>query len=110
MKIGAFLFTQICMPFYCYILFSEMRNSFYVGSTGDDLNERLRKHNSNHKGFTGSVSDWKIVYMGTFDSVSEARKRELQIKKWKSRSAIERLIKSSPPNLSAGSEHPDAAL
>jgi putative endonuclease len=85
------------MPFFCYILFSEKRNRFYVGSTGDDLEERLRKHNSNHKGFKGSVADWKIVYTEIFDSVSDANKSELQIKSWKSRSAILRRLSSTIP-------------
>jgi putative endonuclease len=29
----------------------------------DDLEERIRKHNSNHKGFTGIVNDWGLTYM-----------------------------------------------
>ena len=80
------------MKFYCYILFSQLRNCYYVGSSGDDFAERLRKHNSNHKGFTGSVADWKLVHQEFFATVSEARKRELKIKSWKSRVAIEKLI------------------
>jgi hypothetical protein len=43
MKIEGLLFTQICILFYFYILFSENRNDFYVGSTYDDLNERPHK-------------------------------------------------------------------
>ncbi len=43
------------MPYHLYILFSALRNSYYIGHTGDELNERLRKHNSNHKGFTGKA-------------------------------------------------------
>jgi len=39
-----------------YILFSEIKNRFYIGFTGDDINNRLRKHNSNHKGYTGTVA------------------------------------------------------
>jgi len=48
------------------------------------LPERLRKHNSNHSGFTGKYNDWKIVYSEKFVSKSEAYARERQIKKWKS--------------------------
>ena len=83
------------MKFYCYILFSQKRNCYYVGSSGDDFNERLRKHNSNHKGFTGGIADWKLAHQEFFETVSEARKRELKIKAWKSRAAIERLISES---------------
>jgi putative endonuclease len=51
-----------------YILHSEVRDKYYVGFTGDELQERLRKHNSNHKGFTGKTADWKVVYTENFNS------------------------------------------
>ena len=50
------------MPFNVYILYSSIRDRYYIGHSGDDLQERLRKHNSNHKGFSGKVGDWTIVY------------------------------------------------
>jgi len=37
---------------------------------------------------------WTIVYQEKFNSLMDARKRELQIKKWKKRKAIENLIKT----------------
>jgi len=83
------------MQQYTYILFSEKKNKYYIGSTSDNLLERLRKHNSNHKGFTGGLGDWKIVYTDSSSTLSKARIRELQIKKWKSRKKIEELIKNS---------------
>ncbi|MFC5193155.1 GIY-YIG nuclease family protein [Algoriphagus aquatilis] len=43
------------MPCYFYILFSEAKNRFYIGHTCEGLAERFRKHNSNHKGFTGGL-------------------------------------------------------
>ncbi|MBL7766102.1 MAG: GIY-YIG nuclease family protein [Chitinophagaceae bacterium] len=33
-----------------YIIYSIIGDIFYIGSTGDNLSTRLRKHNSNHKG------------------------------------------------------------
>jgi len=56
------------------------------------LEERLRKHNSKHKGFTGKSADWKIVYTECFLSKSDAYARERQVKAWKSRKLIEVLI------------------
>ncbi|MDP1799991.1 MAG: GIY-YIG nuclease family protein [Bacteroidota bacterium] len=41
--------------FCLYILFSPTKDKYYVGHTGDDLVERIRKHNSNHKGFTPTL-------------------------------------------------------
>ena len=87
-----------CMKFKLYILFSEIKGKYYIGHTGEELTERLRKHNSNHHGFTGGIGDWMVVYSEEFHSKSEAYKRELEIKNWKSRKRIEKLI---------GSENPD---
>jgi putative endonuclease len=82
------------MVYHLYILFSSKRNKHYIGHTGDELEERLRKHNSNHKGFTGQINDWKIVYTETFEIKRQAYKREREIKSWKSRARIEKLIGS----------------
>ncbi len=87
------------MKFITYILYSATLNKFYIGSTGDEIDERIKKHNSNHKGFTGGVGDWKLKHIEVFDIKSDAIKREKQIKNWKSRVMIEKLI--------ASSEHPD---
>jgi putative endonuclease len=92
------------LKYLIYILFSTRRNKYYIGYTGDELQERLRRHNTNHKGFTGGIGDWSIVHIESYESESDARKRELQIKKWKSRVMIERLISKHSSN---GSDHPD---
>ncbi|OFX83819.1 MAG: excinuclease ABC subunit C [Bacteroidetes bacterium GWF2_33_16] len=86
--------------FHLYILHSGTLDKFYIGYTSN-LIERLRKHNSNHNGFTGKVNDWKIVYWEEFFSKEQAYAREREIKKWKSRDRIKELINKY------GSEHPD---
>ncbi len=80
------------MSIQMYILYSDTKAKFYVGYTADDLNDRLRKHNSNHKGFTGGVGDWRIVYTEPFQNKSDAIRREKEIKAWKSSVKIKRLI------------------
>ena len=75
-----------------YILYSNQLNKYYIGSTDADLMGRLAKHLSNHKGFTGKAKDWKIAYVEDFKTLGEARRRELQIKRWKSRMMIEKLV------------------
>jgi putative endonuclease len=77
-----------------YILFSQSLDKYYVGSTSMDVNQRLRRHLSDHKGFTAKAKDWVIVYSEDFDDLSTARKREIQIKNWKSRTLIEKLVKA----------------
>ncbi len=77
-----YLFINMCLK--VYILFSTKMNKYYIGYTGDELNERIRKHNSNHKGFTGHNGDWVLKYQELYSSKVEAIKREQQIKNWKS--------------------------
>jgi putative endonuclease len=60
---------------YCYS-FSKSLNKYYVGHSCEILQERLRKHLSDHKGFTSKVKDWIIVYSEIFDSKNDAYKRE----------------------------------
>ncbi len=74
-----------------YILYSKTLDKYYVGISSN-IEERIKKHNRNHKGFTGRVNDWELKYTENHESKSDARKRELQIKSWKSRELIEKLI------------------
>ena len=78
--------------YFTYILFSSSKNKYYIGHTGDELSERVRRHNSNHKGFTGGLGDWVIVYQEAFASKTLAYAREREIKSWKSRKRIEKLF------------------
>ncbi|MCZ2459128.1 MAG: GIY-YIG nuclease family protein [Chitinophagales bacterium] len=87
------------MPATVYILYSVQLNKFYVGSTAGPLEDRLRRHRSKHKGFTGSVSDWEVVYWETFHDKSAALKREKEIKNWKSSIRIKELISKSEKSI-----------
>jgi hypothetical protein len=53
---------------------------------------RLRRHKSNHKGFTGKVDDWVIVYTEIHPTKADAYQREREIKAWKNRKKIDQLI------------------
>ena len=77
-----------------YILFSESLDKFYIGYTEDEVESRLKKHLSNHHGFTSKAKDWQIVYSENFESKSLAYARERQVKAWKSRQRIVQLIGS----------------
>ena len=78
-----------------YILYSVSANKFYIGFTGDPVEMRLRKHLAIHKGFTAKQLDWKIVYTEIHNSKQNAMRREKEIKNWKSRKMIEKLIDST---------------
>jgi putative endonuclease len=77
---------------YFYILYSKELDQYYIGYTSENLPERLRKHLSNHSGFTAKAKDWLVVYFEEFETKSLAYKRELEVKKWKSRTRVEKLI------------------
>ena len=77
---------------YTYIIFSASKDKYYVGSSRHDLVDRIRRHNSKHKGFTGGEADWVIVYSKQFETYQEACAMEMKIKSWKSRQMIEKLI------------------
>jgi putative endonuclease len=89
---GSLISEPFFMSFYVYILHSPSLDRYYIGHTGDNLSERLRKHNSNHKGFTGKVDDWTIVYVKMYSTKTAAYQGEREIKAWKSRKKIEQLI------------------
>jgi putative endonuclease len=81
--------------FYFYILYSPSLDKYYIGHTSN-LFERLKKHNTKHKGFTGRANDWIIVCAEVFETKIEAAKRETQIKGWKNRERLETLISKNP--------------
>jgi len=79
--------------YFFYILYSAQIDKYYIGYTAN-LEERLKKHNSNHKGFTGKANDWEIVYFEEFEDKPSAYEREREVKSWKSRMKIEQLIEN----------------
>lgn len=78
--------------FCTYILQSRLSGEYYIGSCCD-LKVRLREHNNGKVRSTKSFVPWEVAYTEIFNSRKEAVARERQIKSWKSRKAIERLIK-----------------
>ena len=83
--------------YYFYILHSKLSDKYYIGSTSD-LEGRLRRHNTNHKGFTGKYSDWELVYSEEYYTKKEALKRERFVKNKKSKIFIRNLIESKRNN------------
>jgi putative endonuclease len=77
--------------FLVYILYSASRDKYYVGCC-EDVDKRLVKHNTNHSGFTGKTGDWVIKWTEEHPNKTDALQREKQIKAWKSRKMIEKLI------------------
>jgi putative endonuclease len=81
--------------FYVYIIYSQKRDLYYVGSC-QDLQERLNRHNQGRSKFTKSGTPWELVYHENYETRSEAIRREMEIKKKKSRVFITQLVQSIP--------------
>jgi putative endonuclease len=78
------------MNYYLYILLCE-NNHLYIGIS-EDVQKRFDTHRSGYGAeLTKKNKPIKIVYTERFDSLKEARKREIQIKKW-SREKKQKLI------------------
>ncbi len=78
-----------------YILHSAALDRYYIGHTTEAIEERLRKHLSNHKHWTARAKDWRIVHQEEHPDKSTAYRREREVKAWKSRTRIEELIGSA---------------
>ena len=72
-------------------MYSERKEKYYIGHT-HDLKLRLERHNHGWTKSTKAGIPWKIVYYETYETKSEAYKREIELKRLKSRKLIEKLI------------------
>jgi putative endonuclease len=79
------------MAAFLYILQSQTSGKFYVGST-DDLDRRLSEHARNHTPSTRGRGPWTLVHKEEFASLLQSRRREMEIKRWKSARLIRALI------------------
>jgi len=77
-----------------YILYSSKIDKYYIGAC-TDMERRLYEHNIGHSKFTATGIPWELKYSETYPTLQEAKKRELQIKKMKSRKYIEKIIAQS---------------
>lgn len=68
------------MPYYMYILYSAAIDKYYVGSC-EDINIRLKQHNSSKTRSTSHGIPWQIMKQEIFDTRDEAVKRELLLKR-----------------------------
>ena len=74
--------------FYVYIIYSKIKDKYYIGQTSN-LENRLETHRIRKN---LGANDWVLKYSETFATRSEAMKRELEIKNKKRRAYIEGLI------------------
>ena len=85
--------------YYVYIL-KLSDESYYIGST-NDLGKRKIEHDRGRVFSTKNRLPCVLVYTEQYQNRSDAQTREYQIKKWKSRKAIERLINAKSKMVSS---------
>jgi putative endonuclease len=79
---------------YTYILQSDASKRYYVGHT-QDVQGRLAYHNANYSKSLKNRGPWRLIYQEKFASRADAMRRERQIKSWKDRAMIGRLVGAS---------------
>ncbi|HEX6981957.1 MAG TPA: GIY-YIG nuclease family protein [Balneolaceae bacterium] len=79
------------MVYFLYILKSEVKETYYMGSS-DDPSRRTYFHNNDSKGYTLRYRPWKLVFTKGFPNKDEALAAEKKVKSWKSKKMIRLLI------------------
>jgi putative endonuclease len=82
------------MTFHLYVLQSQSTGRYYIGQT-QGLEERVSYHNANYSKSLRNRGPWLLVYKEEYPTRVEALRRERQIKSWKDRAMIERLVSAS---------------
>ena len=77
---------------FLYILESESTGWFYIGST-DNLERRVEQHLGGKSLATRARGPWKLMHSEQTATLAEARRREYEIKRWKSAKLIRALIR-----------------
>lgn len=77
-----------------YILHNPTTHRFYIGST-IDLERRLKQHKSGNTRTTRRLKTNELFYTEEYKTIEEARLREKQIKSYKSKFYIEKLVQGS---------------
>ncbi len=78
---------RICV-FFVYVLQSGAAGRYYTGST-KDVGHRLEQHNDGMMKATRPYRPWRLVHTEAFETLVDARRREREIKSWKSRGRMQ---------------------
>ena len=68
------------MAFYVYILYSKSKNVYYKGFSENPEN-RLIQHLEGKSQYTSQINDWKLVFIRSFESKTEALMYEKMLKR-----------------------------
>lgn len=79
------------MGYYTYILISKNGKKTYTGHTAD-LQKRLHEHNAGDVKSSKKHRPYEILRMEAFETLKEAKKRELYYKNFRGRQKIKQII------------------
>lgn len=85
------------MKHYVYIIYSLSSDKYYKGYSLSP-EKRLEQHNNGESRYTKNFTPWKLVYLESFVTKTEALKREKSLKKY-SKLQIKELIQSNQNEL-----------
>jgi putative endonuclease len=74
-----------------YILYSELRDRYYIGST-ENIDRRVIEHNRGHTQWTRTGIPWSLKFSFEVLTLQEARVLEKRLKKLKSRLILKRIV------------------
>lgn len=77
-----------------YILQSLKNGRYYIGST-NNIERRLQEHNSGKTKSLQYLLPIELKFTYTCQTISEARKLELRLKKLKSRKILDTIVKNN---------------
>lgn len=86
---------------FVYVLASQNRKRYYIGSTNNP-ERRLNDHNQEKVISTRNKGPWKIVLLQQCRDEKHAKQVEYMIKKLKSRTILETMIKDQKIRLANG--------
>lgn len=79
--------------YFVYVLKSSLDGRLYKGMTSN-IDRRIKEHNSGKTKSTKPYQPWKLVYSEKFNSIEEARKRELYLKSGIGRDLLKKILDS----------------
>ncbi len=80
--------------FYVYAIYNKDHDKIYIGET-EDIGKRLELHNNKffRSSYTARYSGWwQLIHKESFETRSESRNREKQLKSYRGREYIKNLI------------------
>jgi putative endonuclease len=73
--------------YFTYILQSTTSGIIYIGQT-NNIEDRLRRHNSNQNKWTKNKGPWKLLFSQQFATRSEAMAMEKKLKSFKNKTYL----------------------